>query len=119
MNTWLLLAMVVVPTLEIWVVGDMGLSVGLMVLWSALTGGYGLWVVRQEELALWSDIEADLANRRLPTIDGLDAVLMLLGGWGLLVPGLLTDLLGGTLQVPVIRRLLVDYIRLVLKSRMR
>jgi UPF0716 family protein affecting phage T7 exclusion len=52
----------------------------------------------------------------VPTLEGVDAMLVLIGAWGLIVPGLITDLLGAALLVPPLRRALRDLIRQALRD---
>ena len=114
---WLIgsLLFLVLPGVEIWVFLDLGLHFAVLLLLSVFTGGVGWWYARKEGLDLWTELESDLANKRLPTIEGLDAMLMVLGGWALILPGLITDVIGGALMVPAVRNLAVPFIRQTLR----
>jgi UPF0716 protein FxsA len=104
---WLL----VLPWLELWVLFRLDLALPVVVLESAVTAAVGWWFARREELSLWSELESDIQNHRVPTEEALDAMLTVLGGWALIVPGLVTDVLGAALLVPVLRRLLIPLLR--------
>ncbi len=120
-RTLLILVIVVafgiLPWVEFMTVLYLGVSTWVAVLWCMLTGLVGWWHARQEDLSLWTELESDLQNGRVPTQEGIDAMLKLLGAWGLIVPGLLTDLAGAALLVPQVRAYLVEPIRDYLKQR--
>jgi len=105
------LIFLVLPGIELWFMFSLGLHLAVMILLSTATGVVGWWFARKEGLDLWSELESDVANGRLPTIEGVDAMLMVLGGWGLIMPGLLTDFAGAALLVPVVRAWAVPQIR--------
>jgi len=93
-------------------------SLGTTVLWCSVTAALGWWFARGEDFSLWTLLEADLANGRVPTEEGVDALLELLGAWGLISPGVLTDLVGALLLVPPVRGMAVGPIRELLRSRL-
>ena len=117
---WLLaIPLLVVPMVELWVSVQLGVSLTTVSVWCLLTAGAGWRFARRENLSLWTDLESDIQNGRLPTIEGVDTMLLLLGGWGLIVPGLLTDIAGGLLLFGPLRRTLTDYARRTLSIRFR
>ncbi len=42
--------------------------------------------------------------------------MMMLGGWALIVPGLITDLLGAALLVPAMRRVIMPGLRNLIRA---
>lgn len=100
-----------VPWLELWLMMSLDLALPVVLLQAVVTAAVGWWFARQEDLSLWSELESDVANHRVPTEEALDAMLTVLGGWALVVPGWITDLLGAALLVPAVRRLLMAPIR--------
>lgn len=110
--TWIPIAtLLVIPWVEYWLLEKLGISVTLAVLESMVTAGVGWRFSRTEELSLWTELESDVQNHRVPTIEGVDAMLVVLGGWALMIPGLLTDILGAAFVLEPIRRKLVEPIR--------
>lgn len=82
-----------------------------------VTGLVGYWLARSQGLRTYRRIQGDLAAGQMPTDALLDGMMIFLAGAFLLTPGLLTDLAGFSLLVPLSRSY---YRRLVLgwvKSR--
>ena len=92
------------------------LHLAVVIFLCLVTGAVGWWFARREGLDLWSELESDLANGRLPTEEGLDAMLMLLGAWAMILPGLLTDLVGVALLVPLVRARAVPLVRNLMRQ---
>jgi UPF0716 protein FxsA len=109
-------AFLVLPWVEFWLMVQVGASALGATVWCLFTGAAGWWFARREELSLWTELESDLQNRRVPTAEGIDAMLQLIGAWGLILPGLLTDVLGCALLLPPVRAALVEPIRRYLKE---
>ena len=107
----IVVALGILPWVEFLLILYLGISMTVAVVWCVLTGLVGWWYARQEDLSLWTELESDLQNGRVPTEEGIDAMLKLLGAWGLIVPGLLTDMAGAALLVPQARAYLVPMIR--------
>ena len=117
---WLLgVPLLAVPVLEFWLLLVTPLPLWSVVGWSALTACLGWWVARSEGLSLWTELESDFQNGIVPTAEGVEAMLLVLGGWGLIVPGWLTDMIGALLLIPQVRNLLVDPVRRAVRSRLR
>jgi len=97
---------VVVPLVELALLVQVGRAVGLgpTLLLVLATGAGGAWLARREGLRTLTAIQGDLAQGRLPGNALLDGAAILLGGAFLLTPGILTDLAGLSLLLPVTRR---------------
>ena len=65
------------------------------------TGFIGASLARHQGANAWRRLAADLRTGKLPTDSGLDAVLILIAGIVLITPGVLTDLVGIFLLVPL------------------
>lgn len=107
----LLLLLLMLPGLELWLIFSLGQALPVVIVQALATAGVGWWFARREGLSLWSEMESDVQNHRVPTEEGLDAMLEVLGGWALIVPGWITDLVGAALLVPAVRRVLIPPIR--------
>ena len=114
-----LVALLVLPWLEFWLMMGMGFSLVTATVLGIVTAAVGWWHARRDGLELWTEIESDFQNRRVPTEEALDAMMVVLGGWALMIPGLMTDMLGGVLLVPAVRRVVMGPLRKFVRSRLR
>ena len=111
----LLLLFIVVPLLELYVILQVGdaigvlPTIGLLVVDSVL----GAMLMRSQGRLAWRRFNAALAERRGPTREVLDGVLVIFGGALLLTPGFVTDILGAVLLLPFTR----PFVRRVLVRR--
>ncbi|HSK26347.1 MAG TPA: FxsA family protein [Jiangellales bacterium] len=103
----LVLAFVVVPLVEIWVILQVGQVIGgwptlLLLVADSLLGA---WLLRREGARTWVALRDALAQLRAPGRELADAALVLVGGTLLLTPGFVTDLVGFFLVLPPTRPL--------------
>jgi UPF0716 protein FxsA len=113
----LVVALLVLPWLEFWLVLNLHWPVWFTLVWCVGAAAAGWWFARGEDLSLWSEIESDIQNRRVPTAEAVDAMLVQIGAWALIVPGLLSDVLGILLLTPLVRAELVEPIRGFIRRR--
>jgi len=117
----LVLALLVVPTLEIAIIIAVGRAIGgwptlaLLVVESAL----GAWLVRREGSRAWRALQQALSSGRMPAGELSDAALVLVGGTLLLTPGFLTDVVGFIFVLPMTRPLARRALTRVLERRLR
>ena len=97
----------------------LGRESGLLgtILLSSVTAVGGLWLMREEDFSIWTLVEVELQQRRLPTDELWQAFLLWLAGSLLLVPGVLTDALGLSLTVPDIRSALIEQLNRYFRQR--
>ena len=111
----LLIALIVVPLLEIYVVIQVAHAIGLLatVALLLLDALLGAALMRSQGRAVFSRARQTLLSGRAPTREILDGALVLVGGALLLAPGFITDLFGALLLLPPTRartrKLLVGY----------
>ena len=113
---------VVVPIVELYVIIQIGSSIGvvptiaLLILDSVL----GAALMRSQGRAAWARFNRALVEGRVPGREVLDGALVIFGGALLLTPGFLTDILGLTLLLPptraLVRRMLVARIAMTATS---
>ena len=102
MPALLVVALVVVPLIEIYVLVQVGQvigalpTIGLLVLMSLV----GAWLLRREGTRTWRAFRTALGSGRVPAKEVADGALVLFGGALLLTPGFATDLLGLALVLP-------------------
>lgn len=77
----------------------------VMLLLVILSSAAGAWVVKREGTATWRRVMSGVRAGQMPTNSVLDGCLAVVGGFLLLVPGLLTDLAAVALLIPPVRSL--------------
>lgn len=113
----LLVLFTVVPLVELALLIAIGRWVGLLptIALVLFTGTLGAWLARSQGLKTFQRVRQEWLEGRIPTDALLDGLLILVAGAVLLTPGLLTDLTGFFLLVPVgrrrVRRALADWFR--------
>jgi len=109
----LVLAFVVVPIAELYVILQVGSWLGILptVAILILDSILGSMLLRAQGRAAWRRFNDSLSAGRPPAREVLDGGLIILGGAFLLTPGFLTDIIGLLLLIPptraVLRRLVV------------
>ncbi len=103
---WLLVvAFVVVPLVEIYVLIQVGQVIGpwwtiLLLIADSILGG---WLIRREGRKAWRALTYALNSGRMPAKELADGALILVGGTLMLTPGFVSDVLGILLILPVTR----------------
>ena len=113
----LLILFTVVPLVELALLIKLGNIIGL---WPTIfivivTGVLGAALARNQGTRTVGAIRTELAQGRAPTESLLNGLLILVGGVVLLTPGLLTDLLGFSLLIPLTR----NWFKKELQNRLR
>lgn len=112
----LLVAFVVVPLVEIYVLIQVGQAIGAW--WTILIlvadSILGTYLIRHEGGRTWRALQEALGSGRMPARELADGALILIGGTLMLTPGFVTDVLGILLILPftrpVARRLLTTVV---------
>lgn len=102
----LLLLIILIPIVEIYLLVQLG---GLMGVWPtialvAASGVLGASLARREGRRALARYQEAIAKGELPEEGIVSGLLILLGGVLLLVPGVLTDIVGLPLLIPPVRR---------------
>jgi UPF0716 protein FxsA len=115
---WWVLALlfVVLPVVEIYVLIQIGQTIGAW--WTVLLliadGVLGSWLMKREGSRAWAALTTALRSGRMPAKELADAALILVGGTLLLTPGFVSDIAGLFLVLPftrpVARRILTGYL---------
>lgn len=112
----LVLAFIVVPLVEIYVLIQVGQVIGVWwtILLLVLDSILGSWLIRREGARAWQALRGALDNGRMPAKELADGALILIGGTLMLSPGFVTDAFGIVLIVPftrpIARRLLTQVV---------
>jgi UPF0716 protein FxsA len=110
---WLVFLFIALPVVEIALLIAMGRQIGLaatvgLLLVTALVGAF---LARRQGLAVLRKMQAEMAAGRPPAGHLIDGFLILLAGFLLIVPGVLTDLLGFFCLLPAGRTFLKGWLR--------
>jgi UPF0716 protein FxsA len=103
---WLLIvAFVVVPLVEIYVLIQVGQVIGpwwtiLLLIADSILGG---WLIRREGRKAWRALTIALSSGQMPAKELADGALILIGGTLMLTPGFVSDAVGILLILPVTR----------------
>ena len=114
----LILLLFFVPVLEILILIQLNhiMHLGTIFLQCAVTLAAGVWLMQDEYFSLWTLVQSELYNKRIPAEEVVADLLLLGGGILLVVPGLLTDALGLTLFIPAVRQECIQIIRNSMKK---
>jgi len=107
-----------VPVLEILILMQLNyiMPLSTIFLQCVVTLAAGVWLMQGENFSLWTLVESELHNKRLPAEEVLADLLLLGGGVLLIVPGLLTDALGLAIFIPAVRQECIQLIRKRMKT---
>lgn len=108
MVVFILLALVLVPVVEIAVFIEIGGRIGAAptIAITLLTAAAGIFLLRREGFAAVERARTSLESGRFPLDEVFNGLCLLAAGGLLLIPGLVTDVLGLVLFVPAVRRVL-------------
>ncbi|HUR14323.1 MAG TPA: FxsA family protein [Mycobacteriales bacterium] len=116
----LLVAFVVVPVLEIWVIVQVGQAIGIVptLLLLIADAVLGTWLFRREGRRAWAAFRQALDEHRVPATEVADGALVVVGGAFLLSPGFVTDAVGVLCLLPPTRALLRRGLTRVVRARL-
>lgn len=117
----LLLAMTIIPSLEIYLLIQLGQWLGAMetVMLIIATGAVGAALAKREGLGVLAELQHDARSGLPPAGRLVEGLMVLTGGVLLLTPGVVTDLLGFALIAPLTRRPLAPLLQGWLGARAR
>ena len=101
----LLLFLFLFPCVDIWLLLQLsrGLPFSSILILCGFTAVVGLWIIRIEDFSVWTLLETEIQNGRRPTEELLEAIIELISGISLLLPGFFSDAIGITLLFPLMR----------------
>jgi UPF0716 protein FxsA len=107
MGVALIVAFLIVPIAEIYVIVQVGQQIGALptIALLLLESAIGAWLVKREGRRAWRALRDAVGTGRLPSRELSDAALILVGGTLLLTPGFLSDIVGFFFILPVTRPL--------------
>jgi UPF0716 protein FxsA len=104
----LLLLFVTVPLLELYLLMELAEVTGptATILLVIITGIIGSWLAKREGMMAWQKFHAALEQGRVPSREIQDGLMIVFAAALLLTPGLLTDIVGFSMLIPVGRELI-------------
>jgi UPF0716 protein FxsA len=116
----LFVAFALLPVLEIYVLIQVGSSIGALntIALVLLTAFAGAWLARTEGMQTMLRVRESMNRGIMPTNELVDAAIILAAGLVLLTPGFITDALGLLLLFPPTRKIFKDWLLRVLKEWM-
>jgi UPF0716 protein FxsA len=110
---WLFFLLVALPVAEIALLIAIGRQVGLAatVALLLLTGLLGAFLARRQGVEVARKVQSEMAAGRAPAGQLVDGALILLAGVLLIIPGVLTDVLGFFCLLPAGRTLIKAWVR--------
>jgi UPF0716 protein FxsA len=107
----LLLAFTVIPLVELYLLLQLADATSPMATFLVviLTGVIGSYLARREGLAAWQRFHGALGEKRMPSREIQDGLMVVFAAALLLTPGLLTDALGFIMLAPIGRDLVRKY----------
>ncbi|MDR4496903.1 MAG: FxsA family protein [Candidatus Scalindua sp.] len=113
----LIILFTVVPLMELYLLLHVGKYLGafLTILIVVLTGIFGGLLARGQGLSIYQSIRKDLESGIIPTDGLLEGLFILVAGALLITPGLVTDIVGFLLMVPVLRKWVQNHLKNRLK----
>ena len=120
MGLLLVLAFIVMPIVELYVIIQVGQSIGVLetVVLLLAVAFLGSWLVKREGLRTWAAFLGAMRERRVPAKEVADGALVILGGALLLTPGFVTDVVGLLLVLPPTRAMVRGTVSTRLARRM-
>ena len=102
---FLVLAFILVPILEIYVLIQVGQVIGAW--WTVLLliadSILGSWLLKREGARAWTAFRVALGEGRMPARELADGILIVVGGTLMISPGFVTDVFGILLILPLTR----------------
>ena len=104
---FLLIAFILVPIAEIYVLIQVGQVIGAW--WTILLliadSIFGSWLLKREGAKAWTAFRVALGEGRMPARELADGILIVVGGTLMISPGFVTDVFGMLLILPFTRPL--------------
>jgi UPF0716 protein FxsA len=118
---WFVLALLLVPIAEIYVIVQVGHAIGAgpTILLLIADSVFGAWLVRHEGRRAWANLTRTLQSGQMPTKELADGGLLLVGGTLLMTPGFLSDILGYFMVLPFTRPLARRFVIAWLTNRVQ
>lgn len=111
---------ILIPAVELAILLISGKTIGIMATFLLIfaTGGIGVWLAKRQGMETVRKIQTAMNYGQPPGNELLDAVCILAGGFLLLLPGFISDLLGLILLIPITRSRIKPFVIRYITNRM-
>ncbi len=108
----ILFFLIIFPFIELWLLIEIGAEIGgfITLLWIILSGTIGVAMVRAAGLVALQPFAQQNLSLLDPAQHSLSGALILIGGIMLIVPGFITDIVGGLCLLNPVRNRLAQFI---------
>jgi UPF0716 protein FxsA len=115
------LLLLLYPVLELVTIVRIGGMIGVAntLFWFVAAAVLGFGIVKTRGKFMLSGFQASLAKGQIPANDALHSMMVIVGGFALMVPGFLSDAIGLLLILPGPRHLIARYVKSTLERKMR
>ena len=109
----LVLALTVVPIVELFILVKLAGAINWLptILLVIVTGVSGAYLAKQQGKEILNKIQMELSSGNMPGDSLLNGLSVLVGGVLLLTPGILTDITGFLLIVPISRIMFIKFLK--------
>lgn len=116
---WLLIAILVIPAIEIGVFVWIGGMTGpwFIIAMIILTGIIGVTLAKQQGIETWKRARLAMNIGQVPGREILDGICILFGAIFLMTPGFITDIIGFILLLPWSRNVVTHCLQKILKRK--
>ena len=106
-----LLILIVIPLGELFVLIEVGRSIGALstIALAIFTAVLGLYLLKQQGRDVASRINDALRHQVVPTLESMEALILLFCAILLITPGFITDIVGFLALIPMIRQAICTY----------
>jgi UPF0716 protein FxsA len=117
----LVILFTLIPLVELYILIEIGGMIGALntILIIAATGILGASLAKSQGLQVMRKINLSAEQGRFPAEELIDGLFILLGGFTLLTPGFITDLLGLSMLFPPTRTLYKRLARRMIENKMK
>ncbi len=117
----LFLLFLIIPIIEIYLLIQVGSIIGAFytILLIILTAIVGAFLLRAQGIATLRRVQENVAKGKVPAMEMLEGLMLLVGGALLLTPGFFTDALGFVCLIPTLRRAVIRLFLLQKIGRMQ
>lgn len=117
----ILFFIIVTPIIDLYILIKASQNMGF---WTTIfliiaTGIAGYYLARSEGKVVISSINRQLSQGNIPSDDLLTGLCIIIGGVFLVVPGIVTDIIGITMIFPGTREFYKNYIKRILQNKIR
>lgn len=116
----LILLFTIIPLVELFLLIKIGTVIGALATITIVivTGVLGAVLTRRQGTGIWRTIRMEMERGAVPAEKMMDGLLVLIAGFVLITPGIITDIFGFSLLIPGVRQLYKNWLKKRLKTMM-